>query len=143
MATDTSNVSQVQVGHVPLTISVFISIFLRQIVPGGANRSYGIHVARLAGLPQTVVSSALGYLTELEKESNPINMNAAQLPDFNLQLPLLKPSHKTVQELAKIDIESLTPLQAITKLFELKEMSESEWNVSEENTYRLCFSLLP
>lgn len=106
-------------------------IFLRQIVPGGANRSYGIHVARLAGLPQTVVSSALEYLTELEKESNPINMNAAQLPDLNLQLPLLKPSHKTVQELAKIDIESLTPLQAITKLFELKEMAESELNESE------------
>ena len=58
-------------------------------------------------------------------------MNAAQLPDLNLQLPLLKPSHKTVQELAKIDIESLTPLQAITKLFELKEMAESELNESE------------
>jgi DNA mismatch repair protein MutS len=100
-------------------------IFLRKIVPGGVDKSYGIHVAQLAGLPKSVVHRAYEVLEELEgdrdKESTrrPLkprhpSQPAPQLSLFGQKSPLL-------EELAKLDINSLTPLEALTKLYELQK----------------------
>jgi len=98
-------------------------IFLRRIVPGGVDRSYGIHVAQLAGLPRPVVQRAHEVLAGLEgdrrtdaggKKKRPKKEPAQQLPLFGQKPPLL-------EELEKLDIDSLTPLQALTKLYELQQ----------------------
>ena len=98
--------------------------FLYKIVPGGVDKSYGIHVARLAGLPKPVVHRAQEVLAELEETSNqasrraPESKNkkdtAPQLSFFGQKSPLQK-------ELEQIDIDSLTPLEALTRLYELQK----------------------
>ncbi|MEA3459381.1 MAG: DNA mismatch repair protein MutS, partial [Chloroflexota bacterium] len=97
-------------------------VFLRKVVPGGADKSYGIHVARLAGLPRTVIHRAEEILEELERESRaPIApkgvVEARQLPLFSLAGPLL-------EELKKLDVNSMTPLEALNKLYELQQKSK-------------------
>jgi DNA mismatch repair protein MutS len=99
-------------------------IFLRKIVPGGVDKSYGIHVAQLAGLPKSVVHRAYEVLEELEgdraKESPRLpksrhpSQPAPQLSLFGQKSPVL-------EELAKLDINSLTPLEALTRLYELQK----------------------
>ena len=94
--------------------------FLHRIVPGGADRSYGIHVARLAGVPAGVLVRARQLLAELERE-HPIGRGGAPGPD-QLDLGITAPSpHPVVEELAQLDIEGLTPLAALNKLAELRE----------------------
>ncbi len=102
-------------------------IFLRKIVPGGVDKSYGIHVAQLAGLPKSVVHRAHEVLEELEGDSRQTRgvakgqrrkkEPAQQLSFFGQKPPLL-------EELAKLDIESLTPLEALTKLYELQQKAK-------------------
>ena len=103
-------------------------IFLRKIVPGGVDRSYGIHVAQLAGLPRSVVQRAHEVLADLEGDrqtdaggkKKPVKKEPSQqLPLFEQKPPLLK-------ELEKLDIDSLTPLQALTKLYELQQKAKEE-----------------
>ena len=99
-------------------------IFLRKIVPGGVDKSYGIHVAQLAGLPRSVVHRAHEVLEELEKDSSRTKRvtrgqrrkqePAQQLSFFGQKPPLL-------DELEKLDIDALTPLEALTKLYELQK----------------------
>jgi DNA mismatch repair protein MutS len=96
-------------------------VFLRRIVPGGADRSYGIHVAQLAGLPRAVVHRATELLSELEAKgangSRPAKRRGPppeQMPLFGVRDPLL-------DELASLDIDALTPLEALTRLYELRE----------------------
>ena len=94
--------------------------FLHRIVPGGADRSYGVHVARLAGVPAGVLVRARQLLAELERE-RPV---ASAGPDGPDQLSLgiaAPPAHPVVEELAQLDIEGLTPLAALNKLAELRE----------------------
>ena len=99
-------------------------VFLHRIVPGGADRSYGVHVAQLAGLPQTVVHRAWEILEALEAlpQSKPLNgggppsSNHQQIPLFSLTPPL-------VEELLKLDVTNMTPLEAINKLYELQSMA--------------------
>jgi DNA mismatch repair protein MutS len=101
-------------------------VFLRRIVPGGADRSYGIHVAQLAGLPRSVIHRAEEVLENLEKDEKGRGrrerlrqeMAAAQLSMF--------PSgpHPVVEELQKLDVDSLSPLEALTKLYELQEKAK-------------------
>ncbi len=86
-------------------------VFLRKIVRGGTDKSYGIHVAKLAGLPSKAIKRAEEMLKELEKK-----------PDSQLSLFLPTPQeHPVLTELKKIDLLNLTPLQAHHKLCELKE----------------------
>jgi len=92
------------------------------VVPGGADRSYGIHVAQLAGLPRPVIHRAEEILERLEAEArSPISpkriAEARQLPLFTITDPAL-------EELKKLDVESLTPLEAIIKLYELQRQLE-------------------
>jgi DNA mismatch repair protein MutS len=90
-------------------------VFLHRIVPGGADKSYGIHVAELAGLPRPVINRAQEILVQLETDSRALRA-ADRLPARQLALfpeidPLLK-------ELEALDIASLTPLEALNKLYE-------------------------
>lgn len=112
-------------------------VFLHKIVRGGADKSYGIHVAQLAGIPRPIVSRAEEILEELE---NSQGMEGTRLPrrkaaskgsvadDKNqasqagqaIQLRLFSPEDELRQELERLDVLALSPLEALTKLFELK-----------------------
>ncbi len=90
-------------------------VFLHQIIPGGADRSYGIHVAQLAGLPRPVIQRASEIMSELEKSSGQairINPQAAQ------QAALFPETNPLLDELSSLDINSLAPIEALNKLFE-------------------------
>lgn len=93
-------------------------VFLHRIVPGGADRSYGIHVAQLAGLPRTVIQRATEMLKELEASSGSavkINPLTAQ------QLALFPETNPLTSELEKLDLNTLSPLEALNKLYEWKK----------------------
>ncbi len=92
--------------------------FLHRIVPGGADRSYGIHVAEIAGLPTVVTARARELLVGLE-QSKPL-VGATGTRD-QLSLPIDVP-HPLVTELAGIEIESLSPLEALNQLARLKSL---------------------
>ncbi|HEX5724233.1 MAG TPA: DNA mismatch repair protein MutS [Longimicrobiaceae bacterium] len=95
-------------------------VFLRRLVPGGADRSYGVEVARLAGLPPEVVARARQVLLELEAAARPHAAVAAPPPV--VQLGLFDAGlHPLVERLRAVDPNSLTPLQALALLAELVE----------------------
>ena len=103
-------------------------VFLRNIVPGGADRSYGVHVARLAGMPASVVNRAWDVLAELEDDSrvnrsSPRRRRGRPQPQ---QMPLLTFTSPVVDELLALDVASMTPLDAINKLYELQERAREE-----------------
>jgi len=85
-------------------------IFLHQVVKGGADRSYGIHVAELAGLPRQVVLRARQVLNELEGQ-RPLERPE---PSAQLSLPL---DHPVIAELKQLDLERLSPREALEKLY--------------------------
>lgn len=99
-------------------------IFLRKIIPGGCDDSYGIQVARLAGIPKEVLERAKVILAELESgehtyEKLPKPRVETIARDF--QLSFFSPSERLIyEELKKLEIEKLTPLEALNKLEELK-----------------------
>ena len=103
-------------------------VFLRKIVPGGADKSYGIHVAQLAGLPKAVVHRAEEVLTELEKNGDVkvvpgVKPRSRQKPPQE-QIPLFGQKSPVADEILKLDISSMTPLEAITKLYELQHKAK-------------------
>jgi DNA mismatch repair protein MutS len=83
-------------------------VFLRKIVKGGTDKSYGIHVAKLAGLPTKVIKRAEEMLKELENDQLPLFVSAPE-------------EHPVLAALKKIDLLNLTPIQAHHKLCELKQ----------------------
>ena len=90
-------------------------VFLHKIVSGGADRSYGIHVAQLAGLPAPVIQRANEIMSALEKSSGKavkINPNAAQ------QVALFPETNPLLDELKDLDVNGLSPIEALNKLFE-------------------------
>jgi len=95
-------------------------IFLRKIQKGGADRSYGIQVARLAGLPQEILTRAKEILKKLEKKEFQTFQSKVK------QLDLFFQGDPIVAEIAKIDVENLTPQKALKKLKELKEMLKND-----------------
>jgi DNA mismatch repair protein MutS len=98
-------------------------IFLHKIVPGGVDKSYGIHVAQLAGLPRPVLHRAREVLTELEsangREINPRIHITHKEPSE--QISLFAGKSRVESELEKLDLDGLTPLEALNKLYELKK----------------------
>lgn len=94
-------------------------VFLHRIVPGGADRSYGIHVARLAGLPRPVIHRAEEILQGLERDGAQVSVQPRRHEVTQLPLFAMEP-HPVVQELRELDVDSMTPLEAITRLYELK-----------------------
>ena len=107
--------------------------FLRRIIRGGADRSYGIHVARLAGLPNSVLKRAEVILESLEDQSHdtsdlnnrvmgaqpnnvkPVTKQVSDSPLGNLF------THSVVDSLLAVDVMSMTPIEALNKLYELQE----------------------
>ncbi len=106
-------------------------IFLRKIVPGGTDRSYGIQVARLAGLPEEVVQRAREVLSQIEEEDlgrkvAPSKKAAEGIgPPVQLKLFEMAP-HPVVEELKRIDIDTLSPIEALMKLKQLKDQLDKE-----------------
>ncbi len=99
-------------------------VFLHRIVPGGADRSYGVHVAQLAGLPQTVVHRAWEILEALESLPQAKAINGGGPPlQKQQQIPLFSLTPPLVEELLKLDVTNMTPLEAINKLYELQSMA--------------------
>jgi len=98
-------------------------IFLRKVVPGGADRSYGIHVAKLAGLPKAVIHRAQEILQRLEEEQSGRRNGAGKGPadPQSLQLSIFGRSSAIEDELKKLDIDSMSPIEAINKLYELQK----------------------
>jgi len=103
-------------------------IFLRKLMPGGSEHSFGIHVARMAGMPARVVNKAEQVLGKLEKshssELREGEMKAAgkddmQLSFFKLDDPVLE---QIREEIVKTDINNLTPVEALMKLNEIKKL---------------------
>ena len=104
-------------------------IFLRRIIPGGADRSYGVHVARLAGMPRAVVNRAQELLTVLEgtgksRTNQRLNGSSEPTDSKQLQMPLFgSGDDELVQAVMEMDIANLTPLESINKLYELQEQA--------------------
>jgi len=97
-------------------------VFLYKIIEGGIDRSYGIEVAKLAGLPHEIVSRAKEVLIDLEsKRINKPSFDPSQLKLFDAS----DRTHGILTELRDLDIDSLTPLQALQKLDEIKKKSGS------------------
>ncbi|HEX5631806.1 MAG TPA: DNA mismatch repair protein MutS, partial [Gemmatimonadales bacterium] len=97
-------------------------VFLHRLAPGGTDRSYGVHVAELAGLPGAVVKRAREVLGRLEGEHRVVPGAPTPNPDPG-QLPLFAPEalpHPVVEDLKSIDLDSMTPLQALNRLAELQ-----------------------
>ncbi len=96
-------------------------VFLHHIVPGGADRSYGIHVAQLAGLPKPVIRRAEELLEELEEGQRDHATGNAPREAATLQLSLFGAKNPVLEELEKLDVNALSPLEALNKLFEWKK----------------------
>lgn len=101
-------------------------IFLRKVVKGTADKSYGIYVGRLAGLPEAVTERAEVILKELEEHNNiTSNELPVKVSKQNIVQPILvfDDSHPVIEELRNINIDNMTPVQAMQKLIELKNKS--------------------
>ncbi|WP_212906725.1 DNA mismatch repair protein MutS [Capnocytophaga stomatis] len=102
-------------------------LFIRKLVPGGSAHSFGIHVAKMAGMPQFVIQKANKMLKKLEtshaSENTSQTLKSAQkemqLSFFNMDDPLLE---EIKSEILQLDINTLTPVEALMKLNELKRM---------------------
>jgi DNA mismatch repair protein MutS len=128
--------------HVAVREAADKVLFLRKLLPGGTDRSFGIHVAQMAGMPKTVVARATKVLAHLEK-SHAGDLGAAveghadgpamatvkpelsgigkelQLSIFQLDDPALE---RIREEIAALDIDTLTPVEALLKLNEIKRL---------------------
>ncbi|HMI07287.1 MAG TPA: DNA mismatch repair protein MutS [Flavobacterium sp.] len=101
-------------------------LFIRKLVKGGSAHSFGIHVAKMAGMPQTVIAKAQKLLKKLEKDHSGEALNGIksekaemQMSFFNLDDPLLE---EIKDEILSLDINTLTPVEALMKLNEIKRM---------------------
>ena len=105
-------------------------LFIRKLVAGGSAHSFGIHVAKMAGMPQTVIQKAQKLLKKLEKNHFSESLNGVkaskddmQLNIFNLDDPLLE---EIREDILNLDINTLTPIEALMKLNELKRMLQKK-----------------
>src|SRR5690554_3558581 len=103
-------------------------LFLRKLVPGGSHHSFGIHVAKMAGMPQQVLQRADSVLKQLEASNRAekntevieqIGQEQMQLSFFQLDDPLLE---QLRDEILSLDVNTLTPVEALMKLNQIKEM---------------------
>ena len=100
-------------------------VFLHKVLPGGADQSYGVHVAQLAGMPRPVVERARELLAQLEQDGSDFslpkqNSKPQQISFFDA------PTNPAIEALKSIEVDSLSPLEALTKLYELKRLAGDE-----------------
>ena len=117
------NLPRVRNFHVSVTENDGNVIFLRRVMPGGADKSYGVHVARLAGLPSTIINRAWEVLRDLEDKGSEL-ISLEDNDSGGVQLSLLAEIPEYIKELQRLDVMSMTPLEAITKLYELQRRSQ-------------------
>jgi DNA mismatch repair protein MutS len=115
-------------------------LFIRKLVAGGSAHSFGIHVAKMAGMPQMVIQKAQKILKKLEKNHSSESLNGIksvkngsslkgeqaqqmQLNIFNLDDPLLE---EIREDIMNLDINTLTPIEALMKLNELKRILQKK-----------------
>jgi DNA mismatch repair protein MutS len=101
-------------------------VFLHKIARGGADKSYGIHVAQLAGIPKAVVHRAEEVLKDLEE----LQATGRLHRGAGVQLVMFAPSDPLRDEIAQLDVLSFSPLEALNKLFELVEKAKSRQSKS-------------
>jgi DNA mismatch repair protein MutS len=112
-------------------------VFLRHVVPGGSDRSYGLHVAQLAGMPKAVVRRAQEILEELERAEEKSGgrdrrkgtmrgSGCVPAAAETIQLTFFNKPHPIVEEIRMMEVDGLSPLEAITKLFELQHRARAE-----------------
>ena len=105
-------------------------VFLHRIVPGGADRSYGIQVAQLAGLPRAVINRAWEVLRDLEgdgrQESSPRAVRSRKQAALQISL-FSSESSPLVEELLRVDVSNMTPLEAINALYELQQKAKDSY----------------
>ena len=99
-------------------------IFLRRIVPGGTDRSYGVHVARLAGLPKKVLERSEELLKEYDNDNGRVQQPAAAAAPDNMMGSLFGSS--IANELLKLDVMSMTPIEAMSALYKLQDEARKE-----------------
>ena len=97
-------------------------VFLHRLEPGGTDRSYGVHVAQLAGLPDAVVQRAREVLARLESEHRVVP-GAPRAPPDPGQLALFAEAlpHPVVDDLRALDLNTMTPIEALNRLAELQK----------------------
>jgi len=96
-------------------------IFLRKVVPGETDRSYGIHVARLAGIPEEVVQRAREIQEDMEREGT-IRTRLTQMDLFRPPPPTVsRAAERVLQRLKSLDLDGLSPRDALNLLYELKK----------------------
>ena len=102
-------------------------VFMYKVVEGCVDKSYGIEVAKLAGLPQDVVSRARGVLKELEEKQikkspvNPDQINMFELESRAREHAKLEKNDGVMNKLKELDLNQMTPMQAMQKLDEIKK----------------------
>ena len=104
-------------------------VFLHKVIEGGADKSYGVHVAQLAGLPPAVVHRAQDVLKGLEEEnlkkeegSTPRELSQRQKAETPAQISMFAESSPALEKLKEIDPNAMSPLEALTALYELKRL---------------------
>ena len=99
-------------------------IFLRKIVPGAADDSYGVEVAKLAGLPNTVITRAREILKELESgDARTAPAQALAETDFEDQVSMMDMTAQNIRlALEQMTVETMTPIEAMNELYKLKLM---------------------
>ncbi len=100
-------------------------VFLHKIIPGGADKSYGVHVAQLAGIPKPVIHRAEEILAELERKGETQGrrkaMREMEIPPVMQMTLFTSGPHPLVDDLKHLAIDELTPIEAISKLYELQK----------------------
>ena len=110
-------------------MSEWFVAFLRKIVKGGADQSFGIEVAKLAGVPDSVVKRAKVILKELEANSTPIEFTAENVSEDDEQSDIqynftAQGTDEILEILKATDINSITPMEALQTLFDLKQKAQ-------------------
>mgnify|MGYP005609857449 FL=1 len=125
----TLNFERIKNYHVSIQENKGNIIFLRKLVPGGSEHSFGIHVAKLAGMPSKVVNRATEILKTLEAsrtQNGGSNDSIKRVTEENMQLSFFQLDDPVLEnireELTKIDINTLTPIEALMKLNTIKNM---------------------
>ena len=105
-------------------------VFLHKILPGGTDKSYGIHVAKLAGIPKTILERSKEILEELEstfqKEATGEHLSKHKTKELENETLFVQKHKNVLDKLASTDVNNLTPIEAINLLNQIKSEIESQ-----------------
>ncbi len=127
-----SNLKRIKNYHVSVKEINKQIIFLRKIVPGGTEHSFGIHVAKMAGMPTMIIDRSKVLLKQLEKSHSKeqLNVPSETLGDDNFQLSFIQLDDPLIAQIKEdvlaTDINTLTPVEALMKLNEIKKLLEKK-----------------